>query len=148
VGGSRSLSVGLWRLYIDHAPTPSLSAFCLLWGKPLWYTICFPPWCSALLWLWLEAMESSNNELKHLKLWAKINLSSSSLFFHSAWKMTTITGRFIYLFGIDYAIIKCPTLFKFYLIFFPLLLCWVGIHCGIHTGSYNISNISYMIARY
>jgi hypothetical protein len=24
-----------------------------------------------------------------------------------------------------------------------LLLCWVGVHCGIYKGSYNVSNISY-----
>jgi hypothetical protein len=26
-------------------------------------------------------------------------------------------------------------------IFFPLFLCWVGVHCGIYTGSYNVPNI-------
>jgi hypothetical protein len=25
-----------------------------------------------------------------------------------------------------------------------LLLCWVGVHCGIYKSSYNISNISYL----
>jgi hypothetical protein len=29
-------------------------------------------------------------------------------------------------------------------LYFPLLLWWVGVHCGIYTGSYNVSNISYM----
>jgi hypothetical protein len=28
--------------------------------------------------------------------------------------------------------------------FFPLLLCWVGAHCDIYKGSYNISNISHL----
>jgi hypothetical protein len=27
---------------------------------------------------------------------------------------------------------------------FPLLLCWVWVHCSIYQGSYNVSNISYM----
>jgi hypothetical protein len=32
-------------------------------------------------------------------------------------------------------------LFGFFLF---LLLCWVGVHCGIHKSCYNISNISYL----
>jgi hypothetical protein len=33
-----------------------------------------------------------------------------------------------------------------FLLFFVLflLLCWVGVHCGIHKSSYNISCISYL----
>jgi hypothetical protein len=31
-----------------------------------------------------------------------------------------------------------------FIYFFPLLLCWVGVHCGIYKGSYNVSNISYL----
>jgi hypothetical protein len=27
------------------------------------------------------------------------------------------------------------------ILFYPLLLCWVGVHCGIYTGSFNVSNI-------
>jgi hypothetical protein len=34
--------------------------------------------------------------------------------------------------------------FIYTLFIFPLLLCWVGVHCGIYTGSYNVSNISYL----
>jgi hypothetical protein len=30
------------------------------------------------------------------------------------------------------------------MLFFPLLLCWVGIHCSIYKGSYNVSNTSYL----
>jgi hypothetical protein len=32
--------------------------------------------------------------------------------------------------------------FIFY--FFPLLLCWVWVHCGIYKDSYNVSTISYL----
>jgi hypothetical protein len=31
-----------------------------------------------------------------------------------------------------------------YALFIYLLLCWVGIHCSIYSGSYNVSNISYL----
>jgi hypothetical protein len=30
------------------------------------------------------------------------------------------------------------------ILWFFLLLCWVGIHCGIYKSSYNISNLSYL----
>jgi hypothetical protein len=29
-------------------------------------------------------------------------------------------------------------------IIFHLLLCWVGLHCGIYKSSYNVSNTSYL----
>jgi hypothetical protein len=29
-------------------------------------------------------------------------------------------------------------------LFFFLLLCWVGVHCSIYKGSYHVSNISYL----
>jgi hypothetical protein len=29
-------------------------------------------------------------------------------------------------------------------IFLPLLLCWVGVHCDIYKGSYNVSTMSYL----
>jgi hypothetical protein len=41
----------------------------------------------------------------------------------------------------------CKTLFLFcFYIFFPILLCWVRVHCGIliYKGSYNVSNKSYL----
>jgi hypothetical protein len=28
--------------------------------------------------------------------------------------------------------------------FFSLLLCWLGVHCGIYKGSYNVSTVSYL----
>jgi hypothetical protein len=31
-----------------------------------------------------------------------------------------------------------------FFLFFALLLWWVGVHCGIYTGSYNVPNVSYM----
>jgi hypothetical protein len=38
-----------------------------------------------------------------------------------------------------------PVLFVFRLFFkIFLLLCWVGIHCGIYKSSYNVSNILYL----
>jgi hypothetical protein len=35
-------------------------------------------------------------------------------------------------------------LFFFFSFLFFLLLCWVGVHCGIYKSSYSISNISYL----
>jgi hypothetical protein len=29
-------------------------------------------------------------------------------------------------------------------LFFPLLLCWVGVHCAIYKGSYSVPNKSYL----
>jgi hypothetical protein len=45
--------------------------------------------------------------------------------------------------------IPCPTRFPlhaflFFFFYFVLLLCWVGVHCSIYKGSYNVSNISYL----
>jgi hypothetical protein len=33
---------------------------------------------------------------------------------------------------------------SFFFFFFPLLWCWVGVHCGIYKGSWNVSDISYL----
>jgi hypothetical protein len=35
-------------------------------------------------------------------------------------------------------------LFDFWFCFLPLLLCWMGAHCNIYKGSYNVLNISYV----
>jgi hypothetical protein len=48
--------------------------------------------------------------------------------------MTSLKMKFLHLWSSKVASIG--TLF-----FLPLLLCWVGIHCGIYKGSYNVSNI-------
>jgi hypothetical protein len=41
-------------------------------------------------------------------------------------------------------IYHAQSFFSIVTFFFTLLLWWVGAHCGICTGSYNASNISYM----
>jgi hypothetical protein len=36
-----------------------------------------------------------------------------------------------------------PSFFLF-IFYFPLLLCWVGVHCSIYKGSYDVAYVSYL----
>jgi hypothetical protein len=51
--------------------------------------------------------------------------------------------RALYLLGRHYILEPTPSPFALFIYLF-LLLCWVGVHCGIYKSSYHISNISYL----
>jgi hypothetical protein len=57
---------------------------------------------------------------------------------------TTIVGKYTTFKEIIKVILRNVILISLLILFFPLLSCWVGVHCGIYKGSCNMSNISYL----
>jgi hypothetical protein len=69
-----------------------------------------------------------------------------ALFSHSSWfkDSSKFCVLMLYLIPCYMCITICVTTDKFIFFLFPSLLWCMGVHCGIYTGSYNVSNISNM----